>query len=151
MGEMADFYTERMMDEEAEFHFEQQEILKHPPKCPYCRSNAELVDAEELFPQNKELRGRSFWECKACAAWVVCYPDTILPFGTLANKNLRRLRIEAHSAFDAMLAAKHFTRSAGYAWLSKKMRIPPEACHIRFFDERRAKKAKDICLLETLG
>ena len=118
-----------------------------PQRCPFCNSRVSLIDSATIY-------GRSYgfiYLCDAypnCDARVKCHPRTIIPMGTLANKELRRWRSLAHRKFDPLWQSGVFSsRQAAYKWLSKVMRLPLEKTHVAMFDIRQCQRA--ITLIEV--
>lgn len=80
--------------------------------CPECGS-----------PMNRKWTPRFerwFYSCSrwpACDGSHGCHPDGS-PLGVPANKETKRLRIEAHEAFDRLWKEGRMTRSEAYRWLS---------------------------------
>ena len=109
--------------------------------CPYCGNHAHLVNGRVMYPHRPELFEKQFWQCKPCDAYVGCHApghqgsDGTKPLGSLANKELRLARRQAHAIFDPFVRQKKWSRSQGYAWLSDQLGIKKEACHIAMFDE----------------
>ena len=70
--------------------------------CPYCDSEATLVDASVVY------RRPGFGMVYVCARFPTCdsyvgvHQDTNKPKGSLANFELRDLRKQVHSVFDAL-------------------------------------------------
>lgn len=113
--------------------------------CPYCGVPAKLVDSLEVY-------GRSYgmiWLCRPCDAYVGVHfgHSTYKPLGTLAKKELRRLRQLTHQWFDPLWelkmkrdnVSKHEARRAAYEWLAEQLGISLEECHIGMFNEARCK------------
>jgi hypothetical protein len=112
-----------------------------PQRCPFCGSRVSLIDSARVF-------GCSYgfiYLCDSypkCDARVGCHPRTIIPLGTLANKELRQRRSLAHRKFDPLWQSGVFpSRQAAYKWLSKVMRLPLERTHVAMFDKRQCQKA----------
>ena len=57
--------------------------------------------------------------CKDCGAYVGCHNNTQIPLGTLANKELRQLRIKAHNKIDKLWQNHTHTRDEVYQYLNK--------------------------------
>lgn len=70
-------------------------------KCPYCNKEAQWVSNEAIYGFRV---GRSYmiWWCQPCDSRVGCHNNTKKPLGTMANANLRVLRVKAHREFDKM-------------------------------------------------
>ena len=112
-----------------------------PQRCPFCRSSVSLIDSATIY-------GRSYgfiYLCDAypnCDARVSCHPKTIIPLGTLANKELRKWRSLAHRKFDPLWQCGVFSnRQAAYKWLAKAMKLPLDRTHVAMFDIRQCQRA----------
>lgn len=118
--------------------------------CPYCGKNAKLVKGDIVYPHRQDLYYKNFWLCAPCDAYVGTHDKSakykhsgIEPLCRLANKTLRKLKSEAHLAFDVLWKSGSsfdsfggpFTRTNAYRWLAKQMNISIDACHIGYFDE----------------
>lgn len=98
--------------------------------CDCCHNRtAKLVN-------NKVVYGSSYgswpfaWYCEECEAAVGCHRNTFKPIGKLATKETRHLRAKAHGVFDKMWRSAAKSRGQAYAWLSDKLNIPAEQCHM---------------------
>lgn len=121
-------------------------------KCPYCKSDVNLVDSYLIY---RRSYGRA-WLCSQfpkCDSYVGCHPGTDKPLGRLANAELRKAKMEAHKAFDALWKRKmerdkcsqRVARSAGYKWLAQQLSIEINECHIAMFDLDKCKKVLEVC------
>lgn len=112
-------------------------------KCPYCSNEAEWCENSKIYGRNY---GKSYmvWYCQPCDAYVGCHNNTKKPLGTMANKELRKLRMACHSLFDKFWSNKN-SRKACYSWLQWKMKLLPQEAHIGNFN-----KEKCLELLEHL-
>lgn len=116
--------------------------MNHAVTCPYCQRPAMLVAGDAVYPHRPDLHQRYFWLCRPCDAHVGCHPpsrrwdsDGTRPLGTLANARLRALRSHAHSVFDPLWQRGHFaSRRAAYRWLSQRLGIAADDCHIGHMD-----------------
>lgn len=113
--------------------------------CPYCEKPARLTSGAELYPHWEDLQYVQVWQCKPCGARVGCHNNTTVPKGTLANAELRKLRIEAHNAFDPIWRKGNKNRSEAYTWLAKKMGITTSKCHIGSFNLEMCKQVLKVC------
>lgn len=90
--------------------------------CPYCNGQAILKDSSIVY-------GRSYgmiWICEnypKCDSFVGTHKATLKPLGTLANAELRALRIKCHAEFDKLWKEKNFKRQTAYKHLAKFMKI----------------------------
>jgi hypothetical protein len=125
---------------------------KSKPKvyCPYCGAEAILLPDTAVYSRSYD---GMVWVCQPCKAWVGCHRGkNNIPLGRLANAELRKLKIEAHSLLDALWRAamkirgwsQKYARGKAYSWLAKSMDIPPSDCHIGMFDEATCLKAIEV-------
>lgn len=118
-----------------------------PMKCPYCGSKARRMTGKEIYPHRTKLWKRKFMACLPCEAWVGCH-DTgghkWKPFGQLANKALRSLRMRAHDSFDRLWKEGFLLRWRAYEWLSAEMGIDTKETHIGMFDEEQCRRVKQL-------
>ena len=105
--------------------------------CPYCGAPTQLVDSAEIYGHPLGLK---CYICKPCQAWVGCYKGTDRALGRVANKALRRLKHQAHEAFDPIWQEGYITRAAAYEVLSTAFQLPKEQTHIGMFDEELCRK-----------
>lgn len=117
--------------------------------CPYCGSLAKLVTGEVIYPHRPDLFAKKFWQCEPCDAYCGCHApnpkygfDGTQPLGTLANKELRRIRLKTHAAFDPMWKDGTFaSRRKAYTWLAGKLEMPVEDCHIGSMNALQCQRA----------
>lgn len=127
------------------------DALPPPDHCRYCGGVVELCNNSEVYG------GRSFGDwpycylCRACGAYVGLHPDTDLPLGTLADRDLRTKRKEGKTAFYALIKKKNWKRDDAYAWLSETLGVQPSQCHWGMFEAEHCDKAKEICDHELMG
>jgi hypothetical protein len=138
----------------------QQKETKSRPQgvvCGYCGKQATLSSGQYLWPNIPEIAHKLFWRCHECDAHVGCHrsgvwveqpdgkfvtSDGSLPFGTLANAELRLARNRAHAMFDPLWQTGVFKkRSDAYRWLAQRMRLPRALCHIAMFDLSQCEQA----------
>jgi len=107
--------------------------------CPYCNKKAEWVSNEKIYGRRY---GKSYmcYYCKDCNAYVGCHNNTKQPLGTMANKELRDLRIKAHSLFDQIWKEGKMKRKEAYKFLEKNTGIK----HISWTSEEQCKKVIDF-------
>ena len=118
-----------------------------PQRCPFCGSRVSLIDSARIF----ECSYGFIYLCDRfphCDARVRCHPKTIIPMGTLADKELRKCRSLVHRKFDPLWQSGVFSsRQAAYKWLSKVMKLPLEKTHVAMFNIRQCQRA--IALIEV--
>lgn len=108
---------------------------KRPVKC-FCGRTAILRKASEI----KKGAGPNeyLYVCSAypdCDSYVKAHQDTLKPMGTLANKQLRRMRILAHRSFDQIWKNNILSRNAAYEWLCSVVELDRDQAHISLFGE----------------
>lgn len=114
-----------------------------PPICPYCNVPAVFVSSTKVY-------GRFYgmlWLCPnypTCDTYVGCHRKSNLPFGTMANKELRQARMNAHSAFDRLWNGGAMRRDEAYEGLAKRMGIPASQCHIAMFDLEQCRQVVEL-------
>lgn len=76
-------------------------MKQKPIRCPYCGSTAILKDASYVY--GSKSKGGKVYVCSRypeCNSYVGVHPGTNIAKGTLADKQLRFKRIQAHQTFD---------------------------------------------------
>ena len=109
--------------------------------CPYCNKRAERVTGSKVHPHRPWLAEKQFFQCEPCNAYVGCH-DNGHPFGTLANSELRLLRIKAHQAFDPVWKTGRLTRKRAYKWLAKKLGV--DSIHIGQMNSDQCKRTIEL-------
>lgn len=119
----------------------------HEVYCPYCSNKAEIKTGKDIYPHRPDLAHRVFFACMPCGAWVGTHESSQKPFGRLANKELRKLKSQAHNAFDALWRDyKIMSRRRAYKWLAGRMQIKPKWCHIGQFNEEQCRKVIQVSM-----
>ena len=116
-------------------------------RCPYCGAKATLRPSSAIYGEAAKT-DRYLYVCDRypqCDAYVAAHRDTLLPMGTLADRNLRRKRMEAHSALNRVIASGLMTRKQAYRWLQVRLGLPESEAHIAKFSELRCQKVIDLC------
>ena len=110
-------------------------MKKATVRCPYCRAKATLHPASYVFGKAAKP-GRLLYVCDrypVCDSYVGAHQKTKLPMGSLADRDLRHKRIEAHKAFDWMWKSGLMTKAQAYKWMQAKLGIRSEHAHIAKF------------------
>lgn len=102
--------------------------------CGHCNKPSKLVTGKFLYPHRPDLFKKWYYYCKGCNAYVGCHKDTENPYGTPANAKLRKLRNEAHKAFDKLWQSGLLTRTQAYSDLANYMELHIDATHIGMFE-----------------
>lgn len=85
-------------------------------KCPYCGAAVSLRTDASIYGNGDGW----LWVCNnypGCDAYVRCEPGTCRPLGILADKKLRRLRMQTHRMLDRIFLDGYMSRDDVYAWL----------------------------------
>lgn len=119
--------------------------MKPAPICPYCHQPSKRVSGADIYPHRPDLAHKVFYQCAPCDAYVGCHPNTTVPLGRLANAELRAAKMKAHAAFDPIWQSKRKTRTEAYDWLSKKLGIVRQYCHIGMFNVEQCELVVVAC------
>ena len=65
------------------------------------------------------------------------------------GSRLAQLRSEAHRALDVHWEFGQRSRSDAYAWLSRRLDVPKDLCHIGMFGEKECERAIALCRSES--
>lgn len=102
----------------------------------HCGRPAVLRSAEGVCKTHRP--GAMVYVCAdypACDSFVMAHPETLAPMGSLAGPELRRMRYEAHQAFDQLHRSGLMTRTEAYQWLSYTVQAPMRHAHIGHLGE----------------
>jgi len=114
--------------------------------CPYCGSGVELTD-RSILKKDSSTGSDKIYVCErypSCDSYVGCKPQTDEPLGTLANGQLRMLRMEAHKAFDWAWESGHMSRTKAYEAMQRVMALSKEAAHIGKMDVEQCRRVIEI-------
>lgn len=106
-------------------------IEKSAPRCPYCGSHTIYRSADGIYREN--TRNEMLYVCKnypRCDSYVRVQPGTRIPLGTVANRELRELRIEAHRQFDKLHKRGYMSKHDAYQWLGGVLGVTAREAHI---------------------
>ena len=70
-----------------------------------------------------------------CDSYVRVHPGTKIPVGTMANRDLRALRNEAHRNFDQLHKQGLMSKEDAYLWLASILAAPLGQAHIGYLGE----------------
>lgn len=99
---------------------------KKEMRCPYCGAKVRLTTAAEVYAGKDVIYGpdEKMYVCsnygKGCNAYVGTHKGTDIPFGMLADENLRRKRILAHRAMNRVIDAGILGKSSVYKYLADR-------------------------------
>lgn len=106
-------------------------IDKGAPRCPYCGNHTVLRSADGIYRENS--RREMLYVCKnypRCDSYVRVQPGTTIPLGTVANRELRELRAEAHRQFDKLHKHGYMSKHDAYQWLEGVLGVTAREAHI---------------------
>lgn len=88
--------------------------------CPVDGKPAPWVENKEKYGRNY---GKSYmaYYCKEHDTYVGCHNNTRQPLGTMADDELRKLRMAVHAKIDPLWRSGQYKRKHIYKWLSKKL------------------------------
>ena len=115
-------------------------------RCPVCGAMAILKPASEVY--GEPARTDRMYVCSnypGCRSYVSTYPGTNIPMGTLADGDLRNLRIQAHRKFDEVWKSGIMSRNSAYRWMADYFGIPLGEAHIAMFGEYRCRELIREC------
>jgi len=116
-----------------------------PPICPDCKKPAIMQTGDKVYPERPDLAEDKFWTCPPCDFRVGAHKHTGEPFGTMANAELRWQRQQAHEAFDGLWKGGLMSRDSAYKWLSKKLQVTRDNCHIGQFNMQQCRAVVHHC------
>lgn len=105
--------------------------------CGYCGNEAYCIPSIKFYGKDYDCY---VWHCHGCDAYVGTHKGTKTPLGTLANKELRDLRIKAHAIVDSFWKSRIFSRTSVYKHLGEFMKLKSDKTHIGMFDEIQCEK-----------
>ena len=114
--------------------------------CPYCGSPIVLRNADGIYKyKGQETMLYVCSKYPECDAYVRVYPGTKIPMGSLANKELRLLRIEAHRYFDQLFINGIMSKNEAYEWLAWLLQSPLSQAHIGYLGEYYCRQVIEEC------
>lgn len=115
-------------------------------KCPYCGRLAVLRPAAFVYGDNAiEEHVYVCANYPACDSYVGVHRGTLKPKGTLANGDLRNIRIRAHKLFSQFWANGIMTKKQAYRWIQYKFALTEDQAHIGSFSEYMCRQLMDEC------
>lgn len=129
-----------------------RDYLRRPLECSYCGKPTEIWPGSRLYcTAGLELSRKRFHVCDPCKAWVGCHKDSarMLPLGTVADLELRKLRNKVHAKLDPLWQGGGMRRTEAYAWLAGRMGIGAELAHVALFRPPQCMAA--ILILDCRG
>lgn len=115
----------------------------------YCQCGAKAVLRPAGYVHDKLLYGHKLlYVCSRypqCDCYVSAHSDTRRPMGTLADKELRTLRINAHTAFSRIWEMGIMRKKEAYFWMGIRLGLTKEQAHIGLFSKERCRQLISLC------
>jgi hypothetical protein len=119
------------------------------PPCIECGEPACQVDSSLIYPDRRDLHGRTMYLCHPCEAYVGCHPGTDRALGYPAGKETRGARMYVHKVLDPLwreqiVERKGRARGNVYLYLANRMGLHPDHCHTAMFTIEQCRHAYRI-------
>lgn len=115
--------------------------------CPYCGSKVKLADRFVVSHRDDALGSGKIYVCErypSCDSYVGCNLNTDIPLGTLANAELRRIRMQAHKAFDWLWKSGRMSRKEAYQTMQKVTGLNKDKAHIGMMNVEQCRQIAEI-------
>ena len=116
--------------------------------CPYCNCKTELVSGGDIYKGTNQYNAYRFFRCVLNRDHYIGTYASGRSLGRLADKELRRKKMEAHQIFDTLWKASppfFPSRFLAYQWLSVQMNVSQELTHIGMFDVDQCNRVIQVC------
>lgn len=114
------------------------------PICDYCGKPAKIVNGSIIYPHRPDLKTKNYLHCEPCKAYVGIHDTTGIPFGRLANEELRKLKQKAHKTFDTIWQEGYMGKKNSYKWLAIQLGLSEETCQIGMLNEDQCRQVIQI-------
>ena len=121
-------------------------MKKNIVKC-HCGARAMLRPASVIH--GKKAKEKYLYICSrypACDSYVGVHQKTLKPLGTLADKELRAKRIQAHQIFNRLWESGLMKKWQAYKWMEAKFGLNSEQAHIGKFSEYMCDELIALCV-----
>lgn len=117
--------------------------------CPYCGAVVIKRPSGFVYGSKAVDKTRYVYVCSRwprCNTYVNAHKKTGAPMGTLANSELRHLRIQTHHAIQKLQRKWNCSDvDSVYRWLQAKTGLSHEDFHIGQFSEYRCRQVIQLC------
>ena len=120
-------------------------MKKQIVKC-HCGAHASLRPASVVHGDS--ARAEFLFVCSrypACDSYVGVHKNSLKPLGTLAGKELRGKRIEAHKSFNMLWDSGMMKKWQAYKWMEAKFGLNSQQAHIAMFSEYMCNELIAMC------
>ena len=125
-------------------------MKKNKVYCPYCGAEARRRPASAIYGESTKVvnEDKYLYVCTRypkCDSYVAAHKKTGLPMGSLANKELRHKRMQAHRAIDRLWTSGIMSTPRVYQWLQGKFGLNEKQMHIAAFSEYMCDQVISAC------
>lgn len=121
-------------------------MKKNTVKC-HCGAHAMLRPSSVVHGERARA-GEFLYVCSrypACDSYVGVHEKSQKPLGSLAGKELRSKRIQAHRAFNQLWVSGMMQKWQAYKWMAAKFGLDSCQAHIAKFSEHMCDELILIC------
>lgn len=113
--------------------------------CCICNTEGVVVSGKDIYEHRPDLWSKKIWRCPNHPdCYVGSHEKSGEALGVMADKNLRELKMKAHSIFDPWWKSRRVNRYRCYSRLANEMGIDINDCHFGHFKEEQLKKAIEL-------
>jgi len=101
-----------------------------------CHCGAHAMKRPASVVHGDKAQGKYLYICSrypACDSYVGVHKKNLEPLGTLANKEMRLKRIEAHRIFNRLWESGLMKKWEAYSWLAATLCLNRQQAHIALF------------------
>ncbi|MDX7766138.1 zinc-finger-containing protein [Aeromonas caviae] len=111
----------------------------HPKDCRFCGSPLELVSKQVVYPAAPAKT--MIYRCNrdACDSYISCREGTDIAIGSVANRDTRLARREAHASINTLIDSGRMNKHEAYAWMQHLLSLPYTRRGIGWLDEHECK------------
>lgn len=111
----------------------------HPKDCRFCGSPLELVSKQVVYPAAPAKT--MIYRCNrdACDSYISCREGTDIAIGSVANRDTRLARREAHASINTLVDSGRMNKHEAYAWMQHLLSLPYNRRGIGWLDEHECK------------
>lgn len=122
MGEIADHYVDRMIEQGWNPEQELRSPKPKAPRCPSCGRHPKRTNTQYGIKR----------ECCGLWAWGKTAP--------LVDRETHQARQYAHRVFDSLWQSGLVSRTRAYKLLAEELGIDPADCHMKLMDKETARR-----------
>ena len=115
----------------------------YPKKCNLCGGYVQYISNHLIY--GKKYGSGKCYHCTKCGALVGTHKyNPRKAYGILADKQMRKLKVQCHDLFDKRWKGRKTSRHDAYKWLANELNIPIQDCHFGYFDLETLQRAYQI-------